>query len=347
MNIVVVGAGAVGSLLGWALAGAGHEVRLVGRRQRQDVGSHELVAVRPDGSRWPARVQFVTDPADAPTPELVVTAVKMYDLPAAVGSLERWPAATVLTVENGVGAEAIVAAARPGAGLIAGSLTASVELGAPGEVRWLSRGGIGLAAVEGNVTALSDELVAAFSARGLHARRYRDADSMKWSKLVANLVANATSAILDEDPGAIYSDPRLFRIEHRQLREALAVMRCLGLRSVALPGADVRALALATALPSPVARLVLRSVVVGARGGKSPSLRRHVATRGGPSEVRWLNGAVAEVAARCGTAAPVNAVLTRLVDEVALDPGRRAWFRGRRDRLLEAVGAAARDRAAS
>jgi hypothetical protein len=71
---------------------------------------------------------------------------------------------------------------------------------------------------------------------GLRARRLEDAASMRWSKLLANLLGNATSAILDMDPGDVYRDRGLFDVERRQLREALAVMRALGLRPLALPG---------------------------------------------------------------------------------------------------------------
>jgi 2-dehydropantoate 2-reductase len=337
VRILIVGAGAVGSLLGWALAAAGHEVALVGRRHESGAPRDELVVTRPGGSRARAPATIVDEPARPTAPDLLVTAVKMYDLATAVASCDRWPHAPVLAVENGVGAEQIVMDARPDAGLIAGSLTAAVQRTPGGEVHWLRRGGIGLAAVRGDVEPLIGELVKAFDAQGLPARTYPDAASMKWSKLASNLVGNATSAILDEDPAAIYRDPGLFDLERRQLREAFAVMRCLGLRPVALPGVDVRLLALSVALPPILSRLTLGRVVAGARGGKSPSLRLHVAAREGPSEVRWLNGAVVEAGVRCGIATPVNQALATLVDEVAADPERQAWFRGRGDRLRDAI----------
>jgi len=340
VNVLVVGAGPVGSLLGWALAAGGHDVSLVRRSRREMRSAGELVVLGPDGGRASARVTIVRDPAAAEAADLLLVAVKMYDLAEAVASCAPWPDATVLAVGNGVGAEEIVAEARAGGGLIAGSLTASAELGPTGEVHWLSRGGIGLARVRGDVEPLIDALVAAFSSHGLRARRLRHAGAMRWSKLLANLTGNAASAILDEDPAAIYADPGLFEVERRQLREALAVMRCLGHRPLALPGADVRALVLALALPAIAARPILRRVVAGARGGKSPSLRLHVAGRGGPSEVRWLNGAVVEAGAGCGIGTPVNRVLAELVDEVATDPDRRAWFRARPDRLRAAIDAA-------
>ena len=65
-----------------------------------------------------------------------------------------------------------------------------------------------------------------------------------------------------------------------------------------------------------------------------PSLRLALAAGPGPTEVVWLNGAVAATGERVGVPAPVNAGLRRLVEDAASDPDRRTWFRGRPDRLL-------------
>jgi 2-dehydropantoate 2-reductase len=231
-----------------------------------------------------------------------------------------------------------VATARPEAGLIAGSVTVSVERAGDGSVTRLNRGGVGLARVRGDVDGLLADLIAALAAGGLRTARIDDAAAMKWSKLLANLVGNATSAIVDLPPAELYADPRVFAIERRQLLEALAVMRRLGLSPVALPGADVRLLALGFRLPPVVARPILQRVVGSARGGKDPSLRVHARSGVGPSEVDWLNGAVASAAEGIGGVAPVNKALTKLLHEVLADPARREWFRGRPDRLVEAVG---------
>jgi 2-dehydropantoate 2-reductase len=163
---------------------------------------------------------------------------------------------------------------------------------------------------------------------------------MKWSKLVANLVGNASSAILDLSPAEIYADPRTFWIERQQLLEAIAVMRRLQLVPVALPGADVRLLAIAASLPTPISRAILQRVVGGARGGKDPSLRIHARSGSGPSEVRWLNGAVVREAERQGLPAPVNRRLTELVEEVLRNPERRAWYERRPDRLAGEIAEA-------
>jgi 2-dehydropantoate 2-reductase len=338
MTDLVVGGGAVGTLVAWALATGGRDVAIVRRRLEGGPRPGEVFVVDRAGVRQRASVTEVATPADLPAPpELIVFAVKMFDLAVAAESCAVWPETTALTVANGIGAEEIVANARPEAGLIAGSVTASVDPLDEHTVARLNSGGIALAAVRGDAAALVGELVAALEAAGLPVREVDNAAAMKWSKLLANLVGNASSAIVDVSPAELYDDPAIFRIERRQLREALAIMTRLGLSPVSLPGADARLLALGVRLPPGLARPLFRRVVEGARGGKDPSLRVHARSGRGLSEVDWLNGAVVTAAERLGGSAPVNRRLTELVHEVLGDPDRAAWFRGHPERLVAEV----------
>jgi 2-dehydropantoate 2-reductase len=161
---------------------------------------------------------------------------------------------------------------------------------------------------------------------------------MKWSKLLANLVANASSGLLDMDAGAVWADPAGFDLERRQLREALAVMHAQGLRVVSLPGGRVGVLLDGLRLPAAIARPLTSLAIGRARGGKPPSLRIRLRGGGtGPTEVRWLNGAVAEAGARVGVATPVNAALAALVDEMADDPAAGDRWRGQPAALRDAA----------
>ena len=338
-RVVIIGAGAIGSLLAALLSSAGSEVVLVDRHAIDGDPGSAVTVVEPSGRRVTARVHRVTSTsAVCDDPDLAILAVKIHDVEAALPALSRWPHLPVLTVQNGVGAEELVRAARPTAGLIAGSITAPVERLGDGGFGWRGRGGIALAPVSGPVDPLADGLVRAFTAVGLPARRLGNARAMKWSKLLANLPANALCALLDADPRAVYADAALFDVERRQLLETVAVMRALGLRPVALPGADARLLVLGARLPSPLSRPILRRAIGGARAGKPPSLQLHLREGRGPSEVEWMNGAVARAGARLGVPTPVNACLEALVESASADPAVRARYVGRPDRLLEDIG---------
>jgi 2-dehydropantoate 2-reductase len=337
--ILVIGAGSVGSFLGWTLASSGQEVQLLRHHGPAGSRSEALTVAGPSAPGVPVQVTVAGSPdAVRGTPEVLLIAVKMSDLAGAIETAATWPGATVLAVENGVGADALLGSRRPISGLIAGSLTTSVERADDGSVRRLSGGGIVLAPVRGDVQPTIQRLVAAFTAGGLRARATADPAAMRWSKLLINLMGNATGAIVDMDPVAVFRDLGLFRLERRQLGEALVAMTGLGLRPIRLFGADTRLLTIAARLPGPLVQPILVRVVAAGRGGKRPSLHLHLeGGSGDPTEVDWLNGAVAMAAEDLGGQAPVNARLAELVDACNLDPDRRAWFRGRPDRLLQAI----------
>ena len=335
---VVVGAGAVGSFLGGTLAAAGWDVTLVGRRGGGDGTPSPLAIDGPRKRRRTVSVRRVGSAEAAPgSPDVVILAVKVFDLAGALETAARWPDAPLVTAQNGVGAEAAAATARTSP-LIAASLTTAVEPTPDGVAR-RRKGGLGLAPVRGETAALRRELRAGFADGGLPTVACLDAAAMTWSKLLANLVANATSGLLDMDAGAVWADRAGFELERRQLREALAVMRAQGLRVVSLPGGQVRALLFGLRLPAPVARPVLALAIGRARGGKHPSLRIRLRGGAGPTESPWLNGAVAEAGARLGVSVPVNAALAGLVDLAAEDPGTADRWRGNPAGLLTACDA--------
>ena len=338
LRTLVVGAGAVGSFLGALLGSAGHDVTLI--RIFEPDSERPLTLVRPDGSRTTVPVHRFTRTEDAPAPDFILVAVKMPVLREALVPTLRWPNVPTLTVENGIGAETTAAELRPDAPMLAGSLTSPIRLASEDEVEWMGRGGLALAAVTDSARPMLARLLDDFARAGLRVREQPAAAPMKWSKLLANLIANATGAILDMDADAIYRDPRLFEVERRQLLEAVAVMKQLGARPVNLPGAPIPWLVRGMRLPAPLGRPIMARIVGGARAGKSPSLRLHVqgapvdAPCAEPTEVAWMNGAIARAGAGAGVATPVNARLAALVEEVAANPARRAWFRGHPERLL-------------
>jgi 2-dehydropantoate 2-reductase len=339
--VVVIGAGAVGSYLGGVLAASGREVWLLGRRGGMSVASERLVLERRESPQT-VLVHRIGDPAAGPShPGLVILAVKVFDLEHALLAAARWPGAALLTVQNGIGAEAAAVAARTSP-LLAGSLTTAVEL-VDGGVAARRTGGLGLAAVRNADAPSLTALAASFAAGGLPTRVFADATAMKWSKLLANLLANATSALLDMEPRAVYADPYGFELERRQLLEAVAVMRREGHAPVILPGAHVGLLLMGLRLPRRIARPIMSRAVGAARGGKPPSL--HGRLRGdavdGPTEAPWLNGAVAAAGARLGIPVPVNTGLAVLVEAAAANPALLDDYTCRPARLLEAVYAAA------
>ena len=90
---------------------------------------------------------------------------------------------------------------------------------------------------------------------------------MKWSKMLSNLLGNATCAILDMTPAEVFSDPDLFHLETRQIKEALAVMHANGWHAVNLPETPMGLLTFILAsFPESINRYLLRQPLGGGRG---------------------------------------------------------------------------------
>ena len=134
---------------------------------------------------------------------------------------------------------------------------------------------------------------------------------MKWSKMLTNLLANPTSAILDMTASQVFANRDLYKLEIEMLRECLAVMDAQGFKVVDLPGTPVRALAFATRLPLWLSKPLLGRAAGAGRGAKMPSFHIDLHSGRGKSEVDYLHGEVVRAGERCNIPTPVNKVLTQ------------------------------------
>jgi 2-dehydropantoate 2-reductase len=336
----VVGPGAIGGYVGGSLALGGHAVTFVARpASAPDLAARglSLTWARTGETRAARNVQVVTSLSSAltgATYDCLVLTVKAYDVEGFIQELKSVAALPppILALQNGVAAESDLAAAFDAGSVIAGTVTTPVSKQPDGGLIVEKSRGMGLALGH----PLSRPLAAALNQSGLQARLYPAAGPMKWSKLLTNLIGNATSAILDLPVADLFGDPRLYAIEIQTLRECLSVMRGLGYPVVNLPGVPARLLAWAvTSLPAPIARVALRRGVGAGRGAKMPSLNLDVQSGRPRSEVRWLNGAVVLHAARLGLLAPVNQVLTDTVEGLTSGRLSRDDFRHNPGALLD------------
>jgi len=343
MRFLVIGAGAIGGYLGGCLALAGHSVSFVARPAAAANLARDglrLTWARTGSAQVTNSFQVATSLAgafDGPTYDCLLLAVKAYDTEPAAQELKAITATPppIVALQNGVDAEAVLAAAFGLGSVISGTVTTPVSKQASGLVIEKTRG-MGLALGH----PLSQPLAVVLTRAGIGTRLYASAGAMKWSKLLANLVGNATSAILDWPVSALFADPRLYAIERDTLRECLSVMRRLGYPVVDLPGTPARALGWAVSrLPHSLARPLLGRFVGAGRGAKMPSLNLDVQAGRARTEARWLNGAVAQHGAELGVATPVNATLTETVEALTAGQLQRADFRHNPAALLNRFAA--------
>ncbi len=345
MNVIVLGAGAIGCWAGANVLRAGGEVTFIGReRFVAEANQHGLLVQLPDGDLWHYKsISAAThiEPDIATQADAVLLCTKAYAIPDAIRQLPAAlsPSAWLVCLQNGIGTEATVAQPFGTARVIAATTTTPVSMVSPATIRVESlRGGIGLAPLDCADWAAPQAHSYEALSQLLNARCVDSAASLKWSKLLLNLVGNSSSAILDMPLDVMYRDVRLLDLEFAMLREALAVMRSVGARPMDLPGASAGKLAAGLRLPNVLLRPLLRGRFIKGRGDKKPSFYADVAQPSGQSEVVYLNGAVVEEGRRNGIATPVNAALTAVMLDLVTGRARAEDWRGQVDKLLAACG---------
>lgn len=321
LNILIFGAGAIGTYIGGSLALAGQrvvfveqpsmaeELRTSGLRLDLTVDprrkTHESFLVNPSSFVMAGSLEDALKfwPFD-----VALFALKSFDTPAALEGMkpfaEKLP--PILCLSNGVENEPAIAETLGVEKVIYGTVTTAIGRRGPGSIVLEKLRGIGIA--EGH--PLSQKLVAVFNAAYLNAQLFPGALSMKWSKMLTNLIANPASAILNMTAAQVFANRKLYKLEIQMLRECLAVMKAQGIEVVDLPKTPVRALALATKLPLWLSKPLLSRAAGSGRGAKMPSFHIDLYAGRGKSEVDYLHGAVVREGMKCSVQTPVNKLFT-------------------------------------
>jgi len=341
--IVVVGGGAIGLLIAGRLARSGQRAVLLARPTvAAALEQQPLRIVEGNEREIIDNLIVIIDPrALAPqdrNPEIAIVCVKGYDTAGAIPALEVLQPEFILTLQNGIGNEELLAERLGADRVISGAITISVEVDVPGQIVVAKSGGIGIAPMRSVAQRGAQRAAAALRGAGFDVREIDDYRSMKWSKALLNMIGNATAAILDMSVAEVYADRRLVALERQAFLEALEVMDRLGIKPMNLPRYPAALLASAMRrMPAILLYPLLRRFVAGGRGKKPPSLQLDLARGNARSEGALLYGAVAQAAQAAGIAAPTNRALWSALESIV--SGAVAWdsFRRRPERLIAVV----------
>jgi len=321
MKILAFGAGAIGTYIGGSLVLAGHQVVFVEQQKVVD-------ELRERGLRLDLTLDARRKTKDASVInssafvivssldealrygpfDLALFALKSFDAQAALESMKPFAdkLPPLLCLSNGVSNEPAIAEALGKDKVIYGTVTTAIGRRGAGDIVLEKLRGVGVA--KGH--ALSEKVHAALDAAYLNSRLFEDAASMKWSKMLTNLIANPTSAILNMTAGEVFANRDLYKLEIDMLKECIEVMKAQGFEVVDLPGTPVRALAFATTLPLWLSKPLLGRAAGAGRGAKMPSFHIDLYSGRGKSEVEYLHGAVVRAGEKFKVPTPINKVLT-------------------------------------
>jgi 2-dehydropantoate 2-reductase len=300
MRFVVVGAGAIGGVVGGLLARSGADVAFVAR------GEHGARIAR-DGLtvRTPADTFVVHSPVAATPGELghrdddvVLLAVKSQDTAAALDALVHggFSASTpVACLQNGVANEPLVAERFERVyGVVVMAPTVHLEAGTVEAKAGPVAAILDVGRYPHGVDDVADALAAAFTAAGMVSLAIPDVMRWKWAKLLLNL-GNAIEVVCG--PQERFSD-----LGRAVNREGRAVLDAAGIAYASSEEDRTRRGDILQWTPSP-----------DAGGSTWQSVTRHSRT----IETDYLTGEIVRLGERFGVPTPANAVLLRRAHEIA------------------------------
>jgi 2-dehydropantoate 2-reductase len=314
MRIAVIGAGAVGSVLGALLSRAGHDLVLVGRNPH-------VAAIRAEGLQVDGCLgTFAAHVAAVETldtrPELALLAVKTQDVCAAVEqNLAFLAGVPLVTLQNGVRSDDFVVTLLPREQILSGVVQLHATYLTPGHATLLYRGSILLGRAFGPRDKQTEEIAQLLN-QAVPTRVSDHIRGARWLKLLVNL-NNALPALTGRSMHQVYADPFLLQLAVSLMREGLRVVDQAGIRLESLSDVSVGLFRLMRWLPMPLAARLTAAKLRQMQtpwpllGSTLQSVRR-----GKQTEIEYLNGEIVRLGVQVGVPTPLNAMAVELTHRV-------------------------------
>ncbi|MGH2973108.1 MAG: ketopantoate reductase family protein [Gaiellaceae bacterium] len=292
MKVVVAGAGTIGSLFAAHLARVA-DVGVLTRREEHARALNDR-GLRVSGrSDFTARVRAATDPADLGEADLVVVACKGGDLePLAAGLHGQFAGATVMTTQNGLGVEEIVAA--DGAWPLLSSVTfMSGTRHDDTHVEYVLDTATWIGPYRDTTPADAEAVAELIRSAGLKAEAFDDLRPAQWSKLIFNATVNTVAAITGLPHDFHFAEGMLGDLVHGLVDEGKAVAAAAGVELREDPWE--------------------MNVHATQRGhAHYPSMLEDVKAHR-PTEIELISGSLVREADRLGVPVPLHTTMVRLV----------------------------------
>ncbi|MBX2879394.1 MAG: 2-dehydropantoate 2-reductase [Granulosicoccus sp.] len=299
MKIVVMGAGAMGSIYAALLADAGHDVIAVDVWQEHidAIQHHGLRVEGASGDRTVKSIKAVTSTDDVGVCDLVIIATKAAGVGAATKMAKNVidESTLVLTIQNGLGSGERIKQYLSGENVLLGVAQGfGASMKGPGHAHHNAMSMIRIGAMKGGADPRVDAVTQLWLDAGFNVSSYEDINQLIWEKFICNVAYSAPCTAVGCTIGELLSSPDGTLLSRTCAIEAFQVAKA---KKINLSFDD------------PVAYVTEFGQKLGP--SRPSMLLDHMAQR--PSEIDAINGMVPVVAAEVGASAPCNEALSRLV----------------------------------
>lgn len=292
-HVLIIGTGAMASLFAARIAASGSNVIMLGTWEKA-IESINRVGVRlidKDGADQSYTVQATNDARDCFGSRIAIVLVKSYQTRRAAGQLSTCLSkdGLVLTLQNGLGNDRLLADHLGDDRVVSGVTTLGATLVDPGVVRFGGEGVISLGVHE-RIKPIVDLL----SQAEFDVETVDSTDSLVWGKLVINASINPLTALLKVPNGALLENPAARDLMGMVATEAAQVSSKKG---IVLPFSD----------PAAMVESVARKTASNQSSMLKDVLRKS------PTEIDAINGAVVKVGEAVQAPVDINRTLWLLV----------------------------------
>ena len=293
MRILVMGTGGLGGYFGGVLQRAGEEVTFVARGAHLEaLQSRGLRVTSPDGD-FALPVQATAQPEEVAPTDLIVFAVKTYDVASAAEAIRPAvrPDTAILCLQNGVETEDRLGAIFGPPHILGGVTYVSAGIEAPGVISHTGpTGDIVLGEMDGQMTPRVRTIEAILRRAGVHAVATHEIVGRLWEKFVFICATAGMTASTRLPVGEVLSHPESRAMYRGLMEEAAAVGMARGMR---LDGVVDR-------------QMKVAQLLVEGTGFHTRSSLYNDLAAGRRMELDALCGAVVRMGRECGVATPLN-----------------------------------------
>jgi 2-dehydropantoate 2-reductase len=231
MRIGVIGSGALGLYYGALLQRAGHDLHFLLRRDFEVISRTGLSVTSPRGNFHLADVQGYQNSQEIGPVDLVLVGLKAYANDHLVELTRPLVAAgtTILTLQNGLGNEELLAGAFGTEAVIGGVAFLCCNRGEPGSVHHLDQGSIRIAEFGKELSARVEQLAGIFNQAGIPCEACSDLARIRWEKLVWNIPFNGLCALTDLPTDRLLNGPKTRQLITEMMQEVIAAANRQGL----------------------------------------------------------------------------------------------------------------------
>ncbi len=228
IKIVILGAGALGSILGGHLARAGEEVTIIARGPRAAYIQHHGLTLT-GLADFTVPVAVTTQPQTVREADVLVVAVKTYDTEPALDSVSHLQVGSVLSIQNGVRKDAQVAHTFGWAKTLGAAAFLSGEVTPAGPVRFIVNASLVLGELPAGMSVRVQTLVTALVHAGIRAEAVPQIQTVEWSKYVLFLSWMAPAVLTRLESYKFQSHPDTAVVVARLVRETGLLAAHLGI----------------------------------------------------------------------------------------------------------------------